>query len=40
MAIVRRRPHADLGNAKRRFVIAPIRFDKRSFDGGIEPFNC
>jgi hypothetical protein len=23
-----------------RVVIAPIRFDKRSFDGGIEPFNC
>lgn len=25
---------------ERRVVIAPIRFDKRSFDGGIEPFNC
>ncbi len=24
----------------RRVVIAPIGFDKRSFDGGIEPFNC
>lgn len=24
----------------RRVVIAPIAFDKRSFDGGIEPFNC
>ncbi len=25
---------------ERRVAIAPIRFDKRSFDGGIEPFNC
>lgn len=25
---------------ERRVVIAPIRFDKRSFDGGVEPFNC
>jgi hypothetical protein len=29
-----------LRNGDRRVVIAPIRFDKRSFDGGIEPFNC
>lgn len=26
--------------ADRRVVVGPIRFDKRSFDGGIEPFNC
>lgn len=25
---------------ERRVAIAPIRFEKRSFDGGIEPFNC
>jgi hypothetical protein len=25
---------------ERRVPIAPIRFDKRSFDGGVEPFNC
>jgi hypothetical protein len=25
---------------ERRVAVAPIRFDKRSFDGGIEPFNC
>jgi hypothetical protein len=25
---------------ERRAAIAPIRFDRRSFDGGIEPFNC
>ncbi len=25
---------------ERRTAIAPIRFDKRVFDGGIEPFNC
>jgi hypothetical protein len=31
-------PELQLG--ARRVVIPPIRFDRRTFDGGFEPFNC
>jgi hypothetical protein len=31
-------PDVQLG--ARRLPIAPIRFERRAFDGGIEPFNC
>jgi hypothetical protein len=30
----------DLLLGTQRVAIPPIRFERRTFDGGIEPFNC